>query len=159
MPDYGSLEIESAFQALFRYLSPLQRTVFLLRDVCGYSSTEAAGMLYTTEGAVKAALHRARHALDAVKKELEEGAPSIAGDEGLKAFLRTIAPAYQKGDITALVKMAQRDEVEPSMAIGIAQSRMLRKSHYAPGIMLPKSYHIRRTTITSQFQNRSMMAA
>jgi RNA polymerase sigma-70 factor (ECF subfamily) len=151
LPDYGALVIESAFQALFRHLSPLQRTVFLLRDVCGYSIHEAARLLSTTEGAVKAALFRARHALGAVKKELEEGAagaPSIAGDEGLKSFLRTIAAAYQMGDIAALVELAQRDEVEPAMAIGIAQTRMLRKSNAVQSKKIP-----------SQVQSNLRMAA
>jgi RNA polymerase sigma-70 factor (ECF subfamily) len=35
LPDNGPFEIETAFQALMKHLSPLQRTVFLLRDVFG----------------------------------------------------------------------------------------------------------------------------
>ncbi|NHN34451.1 RNA polymerase sigma factor [Paenibacillus agricola] len=128
-PEYGTLGIEDAFAALMKHVSPLQRTVFLLRDVCGYSSSEAATMLGTTEGAVKAALHRARLALGAVRKEIEEGRASHIEDEGLKAFLRTLAVAYQMGDITTLVELAQRNEVEPAVAISIVQTRMLRKSH------------------------------
>lgn len=61
--EYGSFEIEAAFQALQGHLSPLQQAVFLLRDVLGHSAMEAADILDTTEGAIKAALHRARQAL------------------------------------------------------------------------------------------------
>jgi RNA polymerase sigma factor (sigma-70 family) len=149
-PEYGLLNIEMAFEALIKHLSPLQRSVFLLRDVCGYSNNEAAGMLNTTEGAVKAALHRARHALGDVKKELEEGgaATPVPSDENLKTFLRILAALYEMGDITTLVELVQRDDAEPLVAIGIAQTRAMRKSRYAPGKMKP-----------SQVSNTLSMAA
>ena len=47
--------------------------VLLLRDVYGYSVSETASILKTTEGAVKAALHRAHkelQSLDPVEEEL-----------------------------------------------------------------------------------------
>jgi RNA polymerase sigma factor (sigma-70 family) len=126
--DNGILEIETAFQALMKYLSPLQRTVFLLRDVFGYSISEAAAMLGTTDGAVKSALHRARNALEAVKADHEKGELPIPAEEGLKAFLRAIAEAYQMGDIKRIVELAQRDEVDPTVAIAIAQNRIIQNS-------------------------------
>lgn len=62
-------ETELTFQALLAHLSPPQRTAWVLRDVLGYSASESAGLLATTEGAVKAALHRARQALSKVREE------------------------------------------------------------------------------------------
>ena len=44
-------------------LSPLLRTAFLLREVHGYSTGEAAKKLGVTENTLKARLWRARHQL------------------------------------------------------------------------------------------------
>jgi RNA polymerase sigma factor (sigma-70 family) len=134
MPDNGSFEIESAFHALMKHLSPLQRAVFLLRDVFGYSISEAAVMLNMTEGAVKAALHRARHSLAAVKEDIEKGSLALPEDEGLKTFLRILTAAYQIGDMAALVELVQRNELEPAMAIGILHNRRMQNSRSATRI-------------------------
>ncbi|MDF2959728.1 MAG: DNA-directed polymerase subunit sigma [Paenibacillus sp.] len=128
LPDYGSVEIEAALQSLMKHLSPLQRTVFLLRDVLGFTCREAAERLETTEGAVKAALHRARQSLEAVKADLENDALPLPEEEGLRAFLRTFAAAYRMGDIAVLVELSQRGEVEPATVTGIIQTRLLRSS-------------------------------
>ncbi|MFT9847083.1 RNA polymerase sigma factor [Aneurinibacillus sp. REN35] len=127
--DHGSFEIERTFQALMKHLSPLQRAVFLLRNVFGYSSAETARMLKTTEGAAKAALHRARHALLSVQDELEKEEVPLPEEEGLQVFLRALAAAYQTGDITRLVQLAQQDGVEPAMAIGLVQNEQLWHAH------------------------------
>lgn len=130
MPEAGSglFETESAFHALIKYLSPLQRAVFLLRDVFGYTAAEAAGKLAMTEGAVKAALHRARQALGAVREELERSGPASPEQESMRAFLQMLAAAYQSGDIDLLVQLVQRDELEPAMAVGVVQNRLLHKA-------------------------------
>ncbi|MBW5447396.1 sigma-70 family RNA polymerase sigma factor [Cohnella sp. CFH 77786] len=124
--DGGAFELESAFAALVKHLSPLQRTVFLLRDVFGYSNAETAGMLRTTEGAAKAALRRARLALNAVKEDLRNGWLPEPKDEDLKIFLRALAAAYRNGDIARLAELAQQDVLHPVSAVGIAQGRLLR---------------------------------
>lgn len=128
LPEASTFEIEAAFQALMKHLSPLQRTVFLLRDVYGYSNAEVANWLRTTEGAVKAALHRARHSLNAVKDEIENpDLPSIE-EEGSKAFLKAISSAYQTGDIAKLVELAQRDEMDSAVAIALVLNKQARDS-------------------------------
>ncbi|WP_124726797.1 RNA polymerase sigma factor [Staphylospora marina] len=131
LPDHGSFEIEWMFQALMKHLSPLQRTVFLLRDVFGYSSAETAEWLDTTEGAVKAALRRARRSLAAVRDELEKGTLPIPEKEHVKAFLRAVATAYQEGEVARLVELVLRDEADPAMVIGVVQSRALWKPERA----------------------------
>jgi RNA polymerase sigma factor (sigma-70 family) len=124
-PSSGNLELESAFQALLQHLSPLQRAVFLLRQVLDYSITETAEKLRTTEGAVKAALHRARLALNAVRDDIEKGL-SLPDDSGVQSLLRRLAEAYQLGDVTTLIALVQHSEMEPAMAIGLLQNRRLR---------------------------------
>jgi RNA polymerase sigma factor (sigma-70 family) len=122
----NSDEIEAAFQALTKYLSPLQSAVFLIRDVFGFSSQETAGLLRTTEGAVKAALHRARHSLILVRSDIEsEVAIPLPIEEDLKALLRSLASAYEMGNITTLVALIMQDDVEPAVAIGLIQNRRI----------------------------------
>lgn len=54
------IEVWAAMETLVERLGPYQRSVLLLVDILQYTAIEAANLLQTTEGAVKAALHRAR---------------------------------------------------------------------------------------------------
>jgi len=105
-------ELEHAISLLVRYVSPLQRHVFLLREVFRYTAAEVAGLLNTSEGAVKAALHRARTALqrrsthDFSEKEtriVEEEAAQAVDDELVLAYLKAIREA----DPQAVIMLAQ----------------------------------------------------
>ncbi|MEE4564950.1 RNA polymerase sigma factor [Paenibacillus polymyxa] len=125
VPDHGSFEIEIALQSLMNHLSALQRTVFLLRDVFGYSIRETSDMLETTEGAVKVALHRARKSLGAVQEELLKGELSLPESEKSKTFLRALTAAYQMGDIATLVMLSYQDVMEPDVMIGIVNNKLL----------------------------------
>lgn len=60
--DY-SIDITDSLDHLVSSVPPFQASVVLLADVFAYNSSEIAGMLNNTEGAVKAALHRARKRL------------------------------------------------------------------------------------------------
>ncbi len=125
----GTLEIEAAFRALAEHLPPLQRAAFLLRDVLGYSSAETADLLRVTEGAAKAALHRARKNLPRVREELENGEePASDVQPGLTAYLRAIAAAYESGDAEAMLVLFRAIDSEPAAAIGMLHSRRLRAS-------------------------------
>ncbi|MFD2333384.1 RNA polymerase sigma factor [Cohnella sp. GCM10020058] len=102
-----ALELAPVFAALNAHLPKLQRTVFLLRDVLDYSIKETAARLDTSEGAVKAALVRARRSLALVREALsrEEG-PPIPVDEGERIEAHLMADAYARGDIGTLVALA-----------------------------------------------------
>ncbi|WP_445667763.1 sigma factor-like helix-turn-helix DNA-binding protein [Paenibacillus sp. FSL H8-0315] len=117
--EYGSFEIEAAFQALQGHLSPLQQAVFLLREVLGHSAMEAADILDTTEGAIKAALHRARQALPLVRQELlQADGPSLPQDTAMQIVLSRLAAAYEHGEIAELIELVFADESqEPVMAV------------------------------------------
>lgn len=56
-------ETWAAMEHLVGALPPRQRVVFLLTQVLDFTAAETAAMLHMTEGAVKAALHRARAGL------------------------------------------------------------------------------------------------
>lgn len=121
--EYGLFEIEAAFQALQKHLSPLQQAVFLLRDVFEHSGSEAAEILDTTEGAIKAALHRARQALPAVRQELlQSNGPSILQDTELQIALNRLASAYEQGQIAELIELVLADESQETVMAVSSQS-------------------------------------
>jgi RNA polymerase sigma-70 factor (ECF subfamily) len=60
---YAGTEIREMIDANLEELSPLLRSAFLLREVEGYSTGEAAKKLGVTENTLKARLWRARHQL------------------------------------------------------------------------------------------------
>ncbi|MEC0308183.1 sigma-70 family RNA polymerase sigma factor [Paenibacillus lautus] len=113
----SKLNIEFAFQWLREHLSPLQRTVLLLREVYEYSVSETAVKLKTTEGAVKAALHRAHKVLQSMDPEEEELILTMPEEEEMTLNLRALAEAYQSGDVEAVVRLIQWNSSEAS-AIG-----------------------------------------
>lgn len=150
--DHPPFEVEMAFQALMKHLSPLQLRVFLLRDVFGYSSEETANMIQTTEGAVKAALHRARQSLAEVRKDLEHHALALPEDISMKALLQAMAAAYSKGDAAEVVRLAQLDVIEPVFAIGVVQSGYAHHSHLSPYGVEPRNSSL--GTITRTYSIR-----
>jgi RNA polymerase sigma-70 factor, ECF subfamily len=60
---FASTEIGEMIESNLNELSPLLRTAFVLREVEGYSTGEAAKKLGVTENTLKARLWRARHQL------------------------------------------------------------------------------------------------
>lgn len=114
-------EIERMMGTLVMIMSPLQRTVFLLRDAYGFTAAEAAERLQTTEGAVKAALHRARAALASVREQLVRESSPDSEDRGLHIYLRALAAAYRNDDLASVVALAQQDVLPPVTAISLAR--------------------------------------
>jgi RNA polymerase sigma factor (sigma-70 family) len=122
--DLFDYDVEAALQLLIKCLSPMQRSVFLLRDVFGFTNMEAAEFLKTTEGAVKTALHRARYSLEAAKDTFAEEEISNVKDESEKGILRALLTAFQLRDVPLLVQLSQNDALDPAMAIGMAQRHL-----------------------------------
>lgn len=99
----------------------------MLREAFGLTGAETALRLRMTEGAVKAALHRAREALAAVREELEKEAP-LPDDEGLRVYLRSLAVAFRDGDIARLAALAQQDALPPETAVSLARGLCRRRA-------------------------------
>jgi RNA polymerase sigma-70 factor (ECF subfamily) len=114
--------IELAFQTIIKHLSPLQRSAFMLRDVLGYSAAEAAACLKTTEGAVKAALHRARLAAAKVRAELaDEDGPALPQGADTRGYLRALAHAYEQGQIPVMLELLRQETaMDTTVAVGTA---------------------------------------
>ncbi|WP_342565437.1 RNA polymerase sigma factor [Paenibacillus sp. FSL R7-0345] len=114
-------ELETAFHALIKALPPLQLTVFLMRDVLGYPAQDTADLLDTTEGAVKAALYRARQALGAVRKELAADGPALPEGSDFRQLLSALAKAYEQGQLPVMLELLRRENAAGiTMAAGIS---------------------------------------
>ena len=80
-------ELHDAAGALLGRLAPRERAAIVMREVLDLSAKETAAMLQTTEGAVKAALHRGRERLEAQELDAERTPPSPALVEQFLAAL------------------------------------------------------------------------
>ncbi|MBT2293109.1 RNA polymerase sigma factor [Paenibacillus albidus] len=136
--EQGSFEIKAVFQALLVHLSPLQQAVFLLREVFHYSAAEVAERIGTSEGAVKAALHRARQALPAVREELLADGLPLPQDAAMADTLEQLASAYVQGEIDELIGLVQSEAGQgPVMAVS---SQMIQTPAYGGPVSGGLSY-------------------
>ncbi|WP_053781734.1 RNA polymerase sigma factor [Paenibacillus xylanivorans] len=102
-------EVESAVQILVDELPPWQRAIYMLRDLMGYTTVETAELLDTTEGAVKAALSRARSALARVRLNLKETdadqTNQLEEHQQNREELRSYLLAFRSGDTARLIDL------------------------------------------------------
>ncbi|HEY2673428.1 MAG TPA: RNA polymerase subunit sigma-70 [Rugosimonospora sp.] len=103
---YQSVEaVELAFVAALQRIPPRQTAVLVLRDVLGFATDEVAGMLDTTQTAVKGALQRARATLD---EHRATRAPRPAAERE-RDLGRRFAEAYLVGDVDAVIALLTDD--------------------------------------------------
>lgn len=126
-------ELELALRYLMTHVSPWQRTILVLRDVWGYTASETAEMLDTTEGAVKSALSRAR-ALLAQKHKEGNGLESVTlpEHEEEREWLKAYLAAFRAGDAQRWIALGLNDMAEP---IAMAGS-VLYQSFYSSGAQI-----------------------
>src|SRR3984893_14161656 len=80
---YAGTEIREIINENLDELSPLLRTAFVLREVHGYSTGEAAKKLGVTENTLKARLWRARHQLaERLGRRLRRFSDDVTGKNG-----------------------------------------------------------------------------
>src|SRR5277367_4646398 len=80
---YAGTEIREMINENLDELSPLLRTAFVLREVHGYSTGEAAKKLGVTENTLKARLWRARHQLaERLGRRLRRFSEDVTGKNG-----------------------------------------------------------------------------
>ncbi len=105
-------ETREALEILIATLPPRQRIIVLLTDVFDFTASEVAAMVDTTEGAVKAALHRARTTLRA-RTNVEQ--PQIkrarAGVKPPLPVIEQYIEAFNKRDPDALVRLMKEEAV------------------------------------------------
>ena len=105
-----NLAVEDALRHLLLALPPQERACVVLKDVFSYPLAEIAGILDTTTGAVKSALHRGRAALQAAQAGNRPATTGLEGPEAARstphaAVLRQLADAFAAYDIDAMVRL------------------------------------------------------
>ncbi|MDR6721016.1 RNA polymerase sigma factor [Paenibacillus sp. 2003] len=115
-------EMESAVQLLVNTLPPWQRVIYVLRELMGYKAAETAEMLDTTEGAVKAALSRARSAIAEVRHRLEQSDTELQYEEGAvednREELRSYLLAFRNGDTARIIDLCLNRTDDPMAVAG-----------------------------------------
>jgi RNA polymerase sigma-70 factor (ECF subfamily) len=95
--------VSLAFLVLLEELQPMERAVFLLREVFEYDYAEIAGFLGKSEAACRQAFSRAR-------KHLADRRPRFpASPEAHQQILSGFQRAVEAGDMTALMGMLSED--------------------------------------------------
>lgn len=106
-------EVRDAIRELAHALPPQERAALLLKDVFDFSLAEIAVQLCTSQGAVKAALHRGREKLSAAKKD--RGAREKAGRKPQvsagpsKDLLEKWCAAFNARDLQGLANLMLED--------------------------------------------------
>lgn len=115
-------ELEFAVQLLIDKLPPWQRVIYVLRELMGYKAAETAEMLDTTEGAVKAALSRARSAIAEVRHRLEQSDTEWQNEEGTvenhREELRSYLLAFRNGDTARIIDLCLNRTDDPMAVAG-----------------------------------------
>lgn len=137
-------EMESAVQILIDELPPWQRAIYVLRDLMGYTTAETAEMLDTSQGAVKAALNRARSALSHVRRSQQEpGAEEVSeagGDLQDTEQLRHYLMAFRNGDTARLIELCLNCTDDPMAVAGAIIQQSLPSQSMQPMMVGYSSY-------------------
>ncbi|WP_404451487.1 RNA polymerase sigma factor [Virgibacillus necropolis] len=96
-------------EVMLRELTPKQRTTVMLTEAFGYTAKEISLMIDSSEGAVKAALHRARKRL----RPITYDSPIFYPEEEKTL---TYVTALHNGDPSTIVRLYQNEMIEPRMA-------------------------------------------
>ncbi len=95
------------FVAGLQRLPPLQRTALVLRDVLGFSVSESASILETTEASVKGALQRARAAL--AQRPIDSSRAPVPDSPQERELVGRFVEAVERGDTEAVVALLAYD--------------------------------------------------
>ena len=97
-----------AFLTALHRLPPRQRAVLVLRDVLGFSATDVAAMLETTQTSVNSALIRARATIDERGPHAHDRAP-LPRSAQEQELVAQFADAFERGDVEPIVALLGED--------------------------------------------------
>lgn len=123
-------ELREAMETLIANLPARQRVMLMLVDALGFTALETARLVGTTEGAVKAGLHRARAKLKSVRTRTMESwdtartapSPLKVDEQVVYAYLE----AFQQHNPYALVRLLNEETAQATVpaVIGIQRSKI-----------------------------------
>jgi len=102
--------ISLAFVAALQALPPRQRAVLILRDVLGFSTSQVADILESSEDAAASALKRARATMrDRFPAATESQPPPRPDSPEERDLVVRFTRAYQAGDVAGVVALLTED--------------------------------------------------
>lgn len=121
----------TAMETIVGQLSSRQRIAILLVDIMQYTAAEAAELLQSTEGAIKAALHRGRGKLRTVtEKKMEDQEESSISESLVYAYLE----AFRRQDATALAMLfndIHSQDIVPALTMQSYRQHSQRKPEFS----------------------------
>ncbi|MCM3783573.1 RNA polymerase sigma factor [Neobacillus mesonae] len=116
------LAIEEAFRVLLAELTDWQRTIYILCELFNYKAREIADLLDSTEGAVKAALRRAREVISEERqRQLDDDEPGILSypvSEEEAERLKDYLGAFRAGDTGRIIELGLGGAADIMMVTG-----------------------------------------
>ena len=103
--------IRLAFVTALQHLPPRQRAALILCEVLRWQASETADLLGTSVAAVNSALQRARATLATLPDGARPGGQATADDDNAE-LLAQYVDAFQRYDVTALVRLLHEDAVQ-----------------------------------------------
>jgi RNA polymerase sigma-70 factor (ECF subfamily) len=110
--------VRDAGAALLRRLAPQERAAVVLKDVFDLTLEEIAGVLGTTIGAVKSALHRGRTRLREPEGEAASSRPAPS-----MALVDRFIEAWRRSDLSALIALVVEDAAVENVGCGVEYGR------------------------------------
>lgn len=151
----------AAMETVVSELSPLQRTALLMIDILQYTANEAAQLIQSTEGAIKAALHRARVRLrNAVEGSTREGRDTSSNETALthaslsdasnEALVHAYMDAIRRQDAIALAMLF--NDVRPQDVVPVLTLQSYRReSQRNPSSDSPTAHPIQNRLFSMSF--------
>jgi RNA polymerase sigma-70 factor (TIGR02960 family) len=101
--------ISLAFVTALQILPPRQRTALILRDVLGFSTSEAAQTLQTSEQSVASAVKRARATLARELPPEQQEAPPPPHSSAEQRLVAQLTRAFEAADVDGIVALLTED--------------------------------------------------
>lgn len=102
--------VELAFVAALQHLPANQRAALLLREVVGFSASEAAGLLDTSVASIENALQRARKTVsERVPPASQQHTLRELGEQARTALVARYIDAWRRADASAIVDLLAED--------------------------------------------------
>jgi RNA polymerase sigma factor (sigma-70 family) len=137
-PDPG--EPWGAMETVIDLLPPRQRVILLLIEVFAFTAPEVAAMLSLTEGAVRAALHRARATLRQQRTSITKEGGAVRRVPN-PAVVTRFMDAFNRRDIEAIASLL--DEGASTAIVGIAEEQgreFVLKYSMKDGFAMPEEF-------------------
>jgi RNA polymerase sigma factor (sigma-70 family) len=130
--DLDPFEIREAMERLVRYLSPKQRIVILLFDVFQFRGNEVAEMIGSTEGSVKALLHRARTNLKKLNQEVVDY-PKSENVTNIDSVVEAYLDAFNRRDPDAIASLLDENAVNDIVHTSFEYGKKTIREHSLEG--------------------------